>query len=332
MPTEILTTIACEPGSEKCPLSCKHRVAMTTPFDELYRSFDGCSFDGAEIVNNRRTPSCLAAESEARELRERAEKAEGEWDHWKARYEQEVKDGSARFAEMDDRCHHAEHDVIVAKERADKSESECATLCDRLRTTAQILIDEIGAEGPKNAECAAREAVQLIKNQRSELAILRERLDRAEGLLDEALKDLVVTRLNITAAVAYDSKWSGVKEALTPTIEGIRGYFKETLTPTPDATPPTQTETVAEAPAAAPAPELTEEERKVLEGIIKEGSGYLARCSTSQFSAAVRIADYGLWVEKDGNAILTPAGREVLARDGQTPAIQAAVNEEAQKG
>lgn len=94
------------------------------------------------IEKSEPCPSCLASESAARELRERAEKAEAEWDHWKARYEQEVKDGNARFAEMDDRCHHAEHDLVVTKDRADKSESECAALRERL-DRAEGLLDMV---------------------------------------------------------------------------------------------------------------------------------------------------------------------------------------------
>jgi hypothetical protein len=167
--TQALVTLGCEPGSEECPLSCNNRVATTTDFDEAYRSYEACYFGGEEIINNKRTPSCLAAEAKATELRERAEKAEAEWDHWKGRYEQAVKEGNARFAEMDDRCHRTEYALSQAEAR--------------LRTTAQILISEIGADGPKNAECAAREAVQAIKNIRAELAITRARLAEAEGLV-----------------------------------------------------------------------------------------------------------------------------------------------------
>jgi len=48
----------------------------------------------------------------------------------------------------------------------------------RLRQTAQILIEEIGAEGPTNAETAAANAVQLIRNLKAELATLRAKMER----------------------------------------------------------------------------------------------------------------------------------------------------------
>jgi hypothetical protein len=47
---------------------------------------------------------------------------------------------------------------------------------ERLRAVAQILIEEIGADGPKNAEMASAEAVQLIRSLKCEVAVLRGRL------------------------------------------------------------------------------------------------------------------------------------------------------------
>jgi len=51
----------------------------------------------------------------------------------------------------------------------------------RLRTVAQILIAEIGAGGPQNAEVVAANAVQLIKNLRVEVCSLRENALRKES-------------------------------------------------------------------------------------------------------------------------------------------------------
>lgn len=57
---------------------------------------------------------------------------------------------------------------VVIELRSLLREARC-----RLRNTAQILIAEIGATGPMNADRCAAEAVQLIKNLRAEICILR---------------------------------------------------------------------------------------------------------------------------------------------------------------
>ena len=79
--TEILTTIGCEPGSEECG-GCEHRqlvgLAEDLCFCEL-RKFTDDGGDFQHLVNApdgeggfMRTPSCLAGERKARELREEA--------------------------------------------------------------------------------------------------------------------------------------------------------------------------------------------------------------------------------------------------------------------
>ena len=63
--------------------------------------------------------------------------------------------------------------IALAIAHAVQSIAERDALKARLRQTAQILIAEIGADGQTNAECAAAEAVQLIRNIRAELVIAR---------------------------------------------------------------------------------------------------------------------------------------------------------------
>jgi hypothetical protein len=96
--TQALVTLGCEPGSDRCPLSCNNRVATTTGFDEAYRSYDACHLSMEEIVNNKRVSSCLAAESEARELRERVEEAEGLLD--KAAFQMSYEGYQGHFSRM----------------------------------------------------------------------------------------------------------------------------------------------------------------------------------------------------------------------------------------
>ena len=61
----------------------------------------------------------------------------------------------------------------------------------RLRRTAQILIEEVGADGSMNAEEAARKAVQTIKDLKIELSKLEEKYkgynqdDEDDDLSDE---------------------------------------------------------------------------------------------------------------------------------------------------
>jgi len=76
----------------------------------------------------------------------------------------------------------------------------------RLRLTAQIQIEEIGADAPRNADASAREAVQLIKNLRVEIARLRGEnellTDKALRLLNDLSKLLF---LNATELQVLDS-------------------------------------------------------------------------------------------------------------------------------
>ena len=52
-------------------------------------------------------------------------------------------------------------------------ETELATLRDRLRKTAQTLVDCIGTAGPENADEAAERAARLIESRTTEIAALR---------------------------------------------------------------------------------------------------------------------------------------------------------------
>lgn len=61
---------------------------------------------------------------------------------------------------------------------------------DRLRKTAQILIEEIGADGPMDAEEAAEKAVTLIKELRERVAWLsREREASIRDEIDRGADD-----------------------------------------------------------------------------------------------------------------------------------------------
>lgn len=55
--------------------------------------------------------------------------------------------------------------ALLGAKMADK-DAENASLHERLRTTAQILIAEVGANGPMDAEDAARKAVTKIEHLR----------------------------------------------------------------------------------------------------------------------------------------------------------------------
>jgi hypothetical protein len=57
--------------------------------------------------------------------------------------------------------------AAAAENRADTREREVGQLLQRLATVAQILIDEVGAEGPLDAEDAAHKAVQIIRELRA---------------------------------------------------------------------------------------------------------------------------------------------------------------------
>ena len=59
------------------------------------------------------------------------------------------------------------------------------TADERLRHVAQILIEEIGASGPMNAEEAAARAVQAICSLRAEIDVLRKRLQFDPGGSDK---------------------------------------------------------------------------------------------------------------------------------------------------
>ncbi len=71
-------------------------------------------------------------------------------------------------------------DLTVERERREKAEDRLAgyqsapvhiaatVLKGRLRKTAQILIEAVGADGPMDAEDAAHKAVEIIKGRRKE--------------------------------------------------------------------------------------------------------------------------------------------------------------------
>ena len=61
----------------------------------------------------------------------------------------------------------AEADATIAAKDA-----EIASLRDRLRDTAQILIAEVGATGPADAEAVARKAVSQIARLREALSVI----------------------------------------------------------------------------------------------------------------------------------------------------------------
>jgi len=101
------------------------------------------------------------------------------------------------------------------------------TLEERLRTVAQILISEIGADGPMDAEDAASKAVQTVRSLR----------DRKEGLLAEieAWKDASgleqggdpdgITPDDLRAEIEHlratrEKSWSAADEALIAELLG----------------------------------------------------------------------------------------------------------------
>lgn len=82
MPTELLTTIACEPGSKLCD-GCESYYWYDGPNCHYVQSFKlkgsedemQCrSDDEASLPSGVRLPLCLASESAARELREENER------------------------------------------------------------------------------------------------------------------------------------------------------------------------------------------------------------------------------------------------------------------
>lgn len=88
-------------------------------------------------------------------------------------------------------CEEHDHPTgVVHRNAFEQVKCERDEALDRLRATAQILISEIGADGPTNAEAVAAEAVQLIKNLRIELAQLHQEEKSAKLRLAEEQETL----------------------------------------------------------------------------------------------------------------------------------------------
>jgi hypothetical protein len=67
----------------------------------------------------------------------------------------------------------AEHEASILIARIERVERERDEARSRLRETARILIEETGADGPMNAEDAARKIVSMLRGARVELERLK---------------------------------------------------------------------------------------------------------------------------------------------------------------
>jgi hypothetical protein len=81
------------------------------------------------------------------------------------------------------------NDYNDMKKRIESLESEIQKEKDRLRETAQILIEEIGADGPESAENTAARASGIISQQKSELAILEGMIETKNATLARVSKE-----------------------------------------------------------------------------------------------------------------------------------------------
>ena len=75
----------------------------------------------------------------------------------------------ASHVECADDCVVAADDIHSLRMKVSGKDAEIASLRDRLRDTAQILIAEVGATGPADAEAVARKAVSQIARLREAL-------------------------------------------------------------------------------------------------------------------------------------------------------------------
>jgi hypothetical protein len=126
-----------------------------------------------EMANTER--DALQAELERGKdlVAEMLKAANDERDTWK----RERNDIAARYGGRQVRMERAERERVDALQRAVNAEMDLAVARARLRATAQLLIEEVGAPGPMDAQDAARRAVDLIQR-------LRSRIDRAQARLD----------------------------------------------------------------------------------------------------------------------------------------------------
>jgi hypothetical protein len=139
-------------------------------------AYEGHGLRNAELI--ARAPEDLQALiDEVRALRERAEKAE------------------ANYAFMVERA--ANQHLEGYRElgaRAASAENEADRLRARLRETAQVLIAEVGADGPMDAEEAARKAVERMVNLRTladekahEAGLYARRMEQAQQSRDNGV-------------------------------------------------------------------------------------------------------------------------------------------------
>jgi hypothetical protein len=78
----------------------------------------------------------------------------------------------ASHVECADDCVVAADDIHSLRMKVSGKDAEIASLRDRLRDTAQILIAEVGATGPADAEEFARKAVSQIARLREALSVI----------------------------------------------------------------------------------------------------------------------------------------------------------------
>ena len=137
-------------------------------------AYDGHGLRNAELI--ARAPEDLQALiDEVRALRERAEKAEANYAFMVERAANQRLDGYRELGA-----------------RAAAAENEADRLRARLRETAQVLIAEVGANGPMDAEEAARKAVERMVNLRAladekaaEAGLYARRMEQAQRSRDE---------------------------------------------------------------------------------------------------------------------------------------------------
>lgn len=143
-------------------------------------AYEGHGLRNAELI--ARAPEDLQALiDEVRALRERAEKAEANYAFMVERAANQHLDGYRELGA-----------------RAAAAENEADRLRARLREVAQVLIAEVGADGPMDAEDAARKAVERMVNLRAladekaaEAGLYARRMGQAQKALREKPSPLV---------------------------------------------------------------------------------------------------------------------------------------------
>lgn len=135
--------------------------------------------DGAGIeVREREAVELVDLRAEVARLKARAEKAEANYAFMVEHAANEKLDG---YRELGARA-------AAAENEADGLRAEAHLLRERLRETAQILVAEVGADGPMNAEDAARKAVeqlQALRDERPDVLALIQRVMASAPVADK---------------------------------------------------------------------------------------------------------------------------------------------------